>query len=232
MGPAVRRNSPELGPDPAFLESTTRHSAGNPLFAEHLVLRGDPGDDRLPATLHEPLDARVRALPEATHSVLRAAAVLRRPVTPALLAATAGTGVGAVETAVRPAIEQHVLALRPDDTLAFRYPAFAEVVYAALLPGERAALHRAAAVALEADVATGRGGPARRRRRRARPALARRRGHSKGACADFTRGRRWLSSRRRRASCWPGSTPAWPLSERRGHAWTTRRRPGLAARRG
>lgn len=158
VGPAVRRDSPELGPDPAFLESTTRRSAGNPLFAEHLVLRGDPGDDRLPATLHELLDARVRALPEATQSILRAAAVLRRPVTPALLAATAGTGVGAVETAVRPAIEQHVLALRPDDTLAFRYPAFAEVVYAALLPGERAALHRAAAVALEADVATGRAG--------------------------------------------------------------------------
>ena len=103
----------------------------------------------LPATLHELLHARVHALPEDTQSVLRAAAVIGRPALVPLLAATTGTLVEQTETLLRPAIDQHVVEIRRDDTIAFRHPAFGEVVYAELMPAERQRLHRAAAEALE-----------------------------------------------------------------------------------
>jgi hypothetical protein len=91
----------------------------------------------------------VHALPEDTQSVLRAAAVIGRPALVPLLAATTGTSLEQTETLLRPAIDQHVVEIRRDDTIAFRHPAFGEVVYAELMPTERQRLHRAAAEALE-----------------------------------------------------------------------------------
>ncbi len=135
--------------DDDLLEATLARSAGNPLFAEQLVLHG--GVDPLPATLSELLDVRVRQLPEATRDLLRAAAVLARPVTVDLLAATSGTSGVEVEHLLRSAIDQHVMVLRRDDLVAFRHPAIGEVVSAGILPGERSRLHRAAALALEAS---------------------------------------------------------------------------------
>jgi len=72
-----------------------------------------------------------------------------RPALVPLLAATNGTLVEQTETLLRPAIDQHVVEIRRDDTIAFRHPAFGEVVYAELMPAERKRLHRAAAEALE-----------------------------------------------------------------------------------
>ena len=51
------------------------------------------------------------------------------------------------------AIAAHVAEVRPDDSVGFHHPAFREVVYAELLPGERARLHRAAAEALTRESA-------------------------------------------------------------------------------
>ncbi|MEO7061678.1 MAG: AAA family ATPase [Lapillicoccus sp.] len=134
---------------PDVVEATLRRSAGNPLFAEHLVLQGAVSGE-LPATLGELLDGRVRELPASTRPVLEAAAVLGRPVSVDLLAATSGVPVEELEERLLPAIDQHVMQLRRDDLLAFHHPAFGEVVRAGLLPGRRSRLHRAAAVALEA----------------------------------------------------------------------------------
>ena len=135
--------------DPQFVETMLARSAGNPLFAEQLVLQAKQGPDVLPATLHELLHARVNALPEDTQSVLRSAAVIGRPAAIPLLAATIGMLVEQTEKLLRPALDQHVVEIRRDDTMAFRHPAFGEVVYAELMPGERQRLHRAAAEALE-----------------------------------------------------------------------------------
>jgi DNA-binding CsgD family transcriptional regulator/tetratricopeptide (TPR) repeat protein len=138
--------------DPELVETTLARSAGNPLFAEQLVLQAeqDPGHPApLPATLHELLHARVHALSEDTQSVLRSAAVIGRPAAITLLAAATGTLVEQTETLLRSAIDQHVVEIRRDDTIAFRHPAFGEVVYAELMPGERQRLHRAVAEALE-----------------------------------------------------------------------------------
>jgi DNA-binding CsgD family transcriptional regulator/tetratricopeptide (TPR) repeat protein len=135
--------------DPEFVETTLARSAGNPLFAEQLVLQAKQDPDALPATLHELLHARVNALPAETQSVLRSAAVIGRPAAVTLLAATIGMPVEDTEALLRPALDQHVVELRRDDTIAFRHPAFGEVVYAELMPNERRRLHRAAAVALQ-----------------------------------------------------------------------------------
>jgi DNA-binding CsgD family transcriptional regulator/tetratricopeptide (TPR) repeat protein len=145
-----------LGKDPDLdlVQSTMARSAGNPLFAEHLVLHGDGGEGPLPATLSELLTHRVAALPEGTRRLLRAAAVVGRPSTVDLVARTLGSTIEELEEQLRPAIDQHVLEVRRDETVAFRHPAFGEVVYAELLPGERRSLHRAAAQALESTVGT------------------------------------------------------------------------------
>ena len=137
-------------PTPAQLAATWERSAGNPLFVEQLVLAGD-GPGPLPATLHDLLRARVARLPDGTREVLRAASVIGRVSSVPLLARTFRRDVLTVEPLLRPALAAHVLELRPDDRIGFRHPAFAEVVYAELLPGERTALHRAAAEALDAE---------------------------------------------------------------------------------
>ncbi len=136
-------------PEPDFLRSTIARSAGNPLFVEQLVLAGDraPG---LPETLHGLLRSRVSSLPSQTRAVLRAAAVIGRVASVPLLARTMSRSVPEVEESLRPAITAHVAEVRGDDRIGFHHPAFGEVVYAELLPGERAALHGAAARALEA----------------------------------------------------------------------------------
>lgn len=133
--------------DPELAESTLTRSAGNPLFVEHLVLQGR-ADAALPTTLRELLLARVETLPVATRALLRTAAVIGRPAPTELLATVGDTSGNAVEGAVRVALEQHVLELRSDDTVGFAHPAFAEVVAAGLLSGERARLHRRTAEAL------------------------------------------------------------------------------------
>jgi DNA-binding CsgD family transcriptional regulator/tetratricopeptide (TPR) repeat protein len=139
-------------PDPALLQSAMTRSAGNPLFAEHLVLQGAVGP--LPETLSELLVSRVVALPDGTRRLLRAAAVIGRPATVRLIALTVGSSVEETESDLRPAITQHVMEVHRDDTIGFRHPAFAEVVYAELLPEQRRSLHRAAALALESTVPT------------------------------------------------------------------------------
>ena len=147
---ATRLISELLGsaPDVALRESTLSRSAGNPLFVEHLVREGRAADE-LPLTLRELLLARVAALPARTQELLRAVAVLGRPSPVPLVAGVLGAPGTDTESWIRPAVRQHVLDVRTDDLVGFTHPAFTEVVYAALLPVERAALHRRAAEALE-----------------------------------------------------------------------------------
>ncbi len=139
-------------PDPEVVERTLARSAGNPLFVEHLVLQaGEEDAAGLPGTLRDLLRSRVDRLPADTQRILRASAVLGRPVPVPVLAAVAGLPEVEVEDRLRPALEQHVVALRRDETVGFRHPAFVEVVYDALLPTERRRLHRSAAEVLDED---------------------------------------------------------------------------------
>ncbi|WP_161962276.1 helix-turn-helix transcriptional regulator [Nocardioides speluncae] len=152
-GSATRLITTLLGevPSPEFLERTLERSAGNPLFVEQLVRGGDE-PETLPATLHELLRSRVHGLPDQTRRVLRAASVIGRGGSVSLLSRATGAAPEDVEDALRPAIEALVAEVRADDSIGFHHPAFREVVYAELLPGERTRLHRAAAEALTGDV--------------------------------------------------------------------------------
>lgn len=146
-------------PDPAVLDSIVTRSAGNPLFVEHLVLRGETPTPGLPETLHDLLRSRVAALPERTQQVVRAASVIGRPASVTLLAEVAGESMEDLERDLHPAIDQHVMRVGPDELIGLRHPAFREVVYAELLPGERARLHGATAAALVACAASGADSP-------------------------------------------------------------------------
>ena len=85
--------------------------------------------------------------------MLRAAAVIGRVASVPLLARTVDAAEEDVEDLLRVAIAAHVAEVRDDDSVGFHHPAFREVVYAELLPGERARLHRAAAEALTREAA-------------------------------------------------------------------------------
>jgi DNA-binding CsgD family transcriptional regulator/tetratricopeptide (TPR) repeat protein len=136
-------------PSLSFLDAIVRRSAGNPLFVKQLILAGEePGP--LPATLRELLRARVAALPPATRHLLGAVSVIGRDASVLLLSRTLRRAVADIEDMVRPAIAASVAEVRHDDRIGVHHPAFAEVVYAELLPSERARLHRSAAEALEA----------------------------------------------------------------------------------
>jgi DNA-binding CsgD family transcriptional regulator/tetratricopeptide (TPR) repeat protein len=137
-------------PDPALSASIVARSAGNPLFVEHLVWHAGDASDGLPETLHDLLRSRVAALPGDTRRVVRAASVIGRAGPVDLLAEVLGMPVADVEDHLRPAVDQHVVAIGREDFVGFKHPAFREVVYAELMPGERRRLHRVAAESLTA----------------------------------------------------------------------------------
>ncbi len=138
----------EMGVDlpPERLRERFDRSAGNPLFVEQLLLAGEDAGP-LPGSLRALLRSRVDRLPEETLGALRAAAVLGRPAPVSLLAHTVGAEQSEVEARLRPALAAKTAVLC-DDRVSFQHPAFREVVYADLMPGERARMHRAAAEAL------------------------------------------------------------------------------------
>ncbi len=140
------------GPDPEVLEAVVARSAGNPLIAEQLALAGG-ADTALPATVHDLLLSRVAGLPQDTRALLGAVAVLGRVSSVPLLARTLEQDPTGVEDALRPALAANVAELTRDGRVDVHHPAYREVVYAELMPGERLRLHTAAAAALEADVA-------------------------------------------------------------------------------
>ena len=138
-------------PDEGLLDVLMARSAGNPLFVEQLAMTAHRGDGPLPETLHHLLRGRVEDLPDESRRVLGAAAVIGRRASLPLLARMHGVPQHELEEALRPALAARVVALRDDQRLDFHHPAFLEVVYGELMPGERVRLHLAAAEALAAD---------------------------------------------------------------------------------
>ncbi|MEA2310714.1 MAG: hypothetical protein QOE28_682 [Solirubrobacteraceae bacterium] len=140
-------------PEPALVDELHERSGGNPLFAEELLsARMDQGGGELPGRLADALRFRLRRTPEPVPRLLRYAAVLRRPVSAALLGAATGIPEPALTTALREAVDHHLLALRRDDgTFRFRHDVVREAVYGDLLAGERSTTHADVAAALGAS---------------------------------------------------------------------------------
>ena len=133
-------------------------SDGNPFYVEELILaRGIQGSTLSPV-LRDVLAARVAGLSPAAREVLRAAAAAGRRVDDDLLAAALDVPARQVAPALREALESGILVRRESaegPVLAFRHALLHEVVDAELMPAERAALHAAFALALEARMQNG-----------------------------------------------------------------------------
>ncbi|WP_232668174.1 helix-turn-helix transcriptional regulator [Pseudonocardia sp. TRM90224] len=140
----------------ALIDRVFARSGGNPFFVEELVRaeRGDDatglGDSLLGDSLLGLLLSRIDGLSEAAQGLVRTAAIGGERVPHELLAAVAEIPDGAQLTGVlREVVDAHVL-LPEGDGYAFRHALVREAAVGSLLPGERTALHRRFATALEA----------------------------------------------------------------------------------
>jgi DNA-binding CsgD family transcriptional regulator len=142
-----------LGAAPAadLVDGVFARSEGNPFFTEELLESVRAGSGRLPATMRDLLHGRIEALSDPAKQVLRVAAAAGRQVPHRLLVAVAGLDEEQLDDALREAIAHQLLVARPGgDDYDFRHALLQEVVYASLLPGERARLHAVLAEALVA----------------------------------------------------------------------------------
>ena len=165
-------------PEPELLERLWTRSGGNPLYCEELLAAGLDGRGAAPDTLRDALMLRVERLSERG-----AGAAAARGGRPAGRRSAAGRDQRArpaarCATALREAVEGHILIAGDDDRYRFRHALLREVVEDDLLPGERSALHLALARGLEARIDESAGAGADRRRR---PPLRRRRRPAGGA---------------------------------------------------
>ena len=123
-----------------FAQRCVERAGGNPLFLEQLIRAADEQDDRLPASLHSLVLARMDRLPERDRVALRAAAVIGQRFPVALVRRLAQlpdyecTGLVAS------------FLVRPEgDEFLFAHALIRDGVYASLTRVRRAELHRVAA---------------------------------------------------------------------------------------
>lgn len=132
-----------------LLDIATR-SDGIPFYVEELA---SFSGERLPTSLREVLLLRYERLDADARRFARILATGGVEVTHAVLRGVFDGDEAALEEAVRTAVDAQVVVIR-DDAYAFRHALMQEAVYAELLPTERARLHTAYAVALEASPPT------------------------------------------------------------------------------
>jgi DNA-binding CsgD family transcriptional regulator len=128
---------------------------GNPFFIEELVAAATTGDGRLPIDLADLLLVRLEQLSDEARLVVRAASVAGRRVSHQLLASGTELDPGALDAAVRAAVEANILVSGDGEHYAFRHALLAEAIYQDLLPGERVRLHAAYADALASGAVDG-----------------------------------------------------------------------------
>jgi DNA-binding CsgD family transcriptional regulator/tetratricopeptide (TPR) repeat protein len=148
----VRRVGAEL--PPRVVEEIARRAEGNAFFAEELAVAARDGGPDL-ADLTRLLLTRVDQLDDGAQSVVRVAAIIGRRVPHELLVRVSGVEPSTLRTALRAAVEHHVLEPCGEEGYEFRHALLAEAVTDDLLPAERLQLHRACAEALLQDPSLG-----------------------------------------------------------------------------
>lgn len=123
----------------AEYSSIVDRAEGNPFFVEELV--GAAWSGQVPGELADVLLVHLDRLDDTTRQVVRLVSVAGRQVSHELLAAVSDLGAAELETALRNAVESHVLVASRGGTYAFRHALLGEAVYDDLLPGERIRLH-------------------------------------------------------------------------------------------
>ena len=137
-------------PEPQTLDLVYERSEGNAFLAEEMLSVVRSGARGLPPSLKDVLLARVDQLSDAAAEVLRLAAVAGQSVPERLLVAVSELDELAVLTAVREAVDAHLLVV-DEAGYTFRHALARDAVYDDLLPGERVRLHSAYADALTQD---------------------------------------------------------------------------------
>ena len=133
-------------------------SGGNPFFAEELAAARHA--KTLPTVLRNVVMMRIERLSTQASHVVGVAATAGASVHYQLLSAAARVGVDELDAAVAEAVEHKVLVADEDEnSFRFRHALLREAAYDALLPGERARLHRAVAQALTEHPELGAAGP-------------------------------------------------------------------------
>jgi DNA-binding CsgD family transcriptional regulator/tetratricopeptide (TPR) repeat protein len=137
-------------PDASRFERIVTLADGNPFHVEELAaLEADASD--LPRSLRDVLLARLDRLDDATLGLLGRAAVIGRDLDERLLVIVSDRRDREVHTALRQAMDFHVLEPAPDGRrYRFRHALLREAVLVDLMPSDRMALHRQVAEALEA----------------------------------------------------------------------------------
>lgn len=130
------------------IRTVVDRAEGNAFFAEELVAAAELGSGPLPTDLSTLLLVRLDQLDDSTRLLVRAASAAGRRIAHDLLRWVVGLDEGALDSAVRSAVESNVLVPVGADSYAFRHALLAEAVYNDLLPGERVRLHQAYVEAL------------------------------------------------------------------------------------
>lgn len=132
----------DRSPPPRLIDRLLARSEGNPFFTEELLASSHKAGEPLPESLRDTLLARVEAHSTGVRDVLRIAAVTGRTVDHALLATVADRPEDDLNSALRDAVEDYLLAHDPATAgYSFRHALLREAIYSDLLPGERRILH-------------------------------------------------------------------------------------------
>ena len=145
-------------PDWTLVDAVLTRSGGNPFFAEELAAARHA--KALPTALRNVVMMRIERLsPQALH-VVGLAAAAGASIHHRLLSAATRINADELDASVLEAIENKVLVADGDEnSFRFRHALLREAAYGALLPGERARLHRALALALTEHPELGAAGP-------------------------------------------------------------------------
>jgi DNA-binding CsgD family transcriptional regulator len=134
-----------------LVDQIVARGRGNPFFTNELVAAHLSGE-AIPIVLSDLISTEIADLDDHARLVLGAVATIGRDTSHELLTAVVGLPERDVEAAVRTVIDGRLLVI-DNGAYRFRHPLLGEVVYADLLPPQRARLHRSVATTLLRETA-------------------------------------------------------------------------------
>jgi ATP/maltotriose-dependent transcriptional regulator MalT len=145
-------------PEPATVARMYERTGGNPFFVEELAAtESQPRATAFPEALRDVLLVRVEQLAPATQQILRTFSICGTQVSHEVALAVTGVESGALDAALREAVEANVMRAS-SDSYTFRHALLREALYDDHLPGERVRVHTRCALlfAERPDLAGGR----------------------------------------------------------------------------
>jgi DNA-binding CsgD family transcriptional regulator len=130
----------------SLVDQVVARGRGNPFFTNELVAAHLSGET-IPIVLSDLISAEIADLDDGSRCVLEAVATIGRETSHELLGAVANLPEHQLEAALRAVIDARLLVV-DNNAYRFRHPLLGEVVYADMLPPQRARLHRSVAAAL------------------------------------------------------------------------------------